>query len=88
MERHIQSGISFLILAALVWVGSTIVDLRDESKISRTEITEIKFQLNAMNSRFDQYLPRNEAAAKFESEAFKHKEIDRRLDSIEGRRTR
>lgn len=86
MERHMQTVIQVLLLAVLAWVGSTVVDLRDQSKIVRTEITEIKSQINAMNSRFDQYLPRNEAAAKFESEGYKHQEIDRRLDSLESTR--
>ena len=86
MERHLQSAVQILLLAVLIWVGTTVVDVRDQSKIVRSEITEIKSQISAMNSRFDQYLPRNEAVAKFEAEMSKHQEIDRRLNSLEATR--
>lgn len=83
VERHVQTFIQFILLAVLAWVGATVVDLRDSSNVLTTQVSELKNQVNAMNGRFDAYMPRNETEAKLELESSRHVEISRRLDALE-----
>lgn len=83
MERHIQTAMQFILLALIVWVGNTVVALRDSSAILTTQVTELKRQVEDINGRFNGYMPRAETEAKFDLESSKHSEINRRLDSVE-----
>lgn len=83
MERHVQTVIQVVILAVLGWIGTTVVALRDSSNILTTQITELKKQVDAMQGRFGEYMPRSETQSRFEAHDAKHSDIDRRLDSIE-----
>lgn len=83
MERHVQTGIQVIILGILAWIGNTVVALRDSSNILNTQITELKQQVNAMQGRFGEYMPRSETQSRFEAHDAKHSDIDRRLDAIE-----
>jgi hypothetical protein len=83
MERHIQTAIQLIILAVIMWIGNTVVALRDSSAVLTTQITELKSQVTDINLRFNGYMPRAETEAKFDLESSKHSEINRRLDSVE-----
>lgn len=83
MERHVQTVIQVVILGVLGWIGNTVVSLRDSSNVLTTQITELKQQVNAMQGRFGEYMPRSETQSRFEAHDAKHADIDRRLDSIE-----
>lgn len=83
LERHIQTGLQALVLAVVIWIGNTVVALRDSSAILTTQITELKQQVNTMNGRFGEYMPRRETESRFEAHDMKHADIDRRLDSLE-----
>ena len=83
MERHIQTALQVILMAVVLWIGNTVVELRDSSNILTTQITELKSQVTEINSRFGSYMPRAETEAKFDLQSSSHVEINRRLDSIE-----
>ena len=83
MERHVQTALQVILVALIVWVGNTVVALRDSSAILTTQVTELKRQVGDINGRFDGYMPRAETEAKLELQESKHTEIDRRLDAVE-----
>jgi hypothetical protein len=83
MERHLQTAILSILVALLVWVGNAVVQSRDATTRLAEQVTQMRIDMTEMNQRFDKYLLRSEADAKFSSQEIKHAEIDRRLDSIE-----
>lgn len=83
MERHIQTALQFILLGLIVWVGNTVVALRDSSAILTTQVTELKRQVEDINGRFNSYMPRAETEAKLDLQESKHAEINRRLDTVE-----
>jgi hypothetical protein len=83
MERHIQTGLQVLLLGLIVWVGNTVVALRDSSAILTTQVTELKRQVEDINGRFTGYMPRAETEAKLDLQNSTHSEINRRLDALE-----
>ena len=83
MERHIQTALQVILVALILWIGNTVVALRDASNILTTQITELKSQVSEINSRFSGYMPRAETEAKFELQQSSHAEFNRRLDMIE-----
>lgn len=88
MERHLQTVILTVLTAAIIGLVNLVLQLRDNSAVLITEVAALKEQIIATNARFDQYLPRSEAEARFGREDDKHSAIDQRLDSLEGKRTR
>lgn len=85
MERHVQSLLQGLILVALIWVGSTLIELQKASASTQTSVAEIKEQIKAMDGRFTSYLPRTEADIRNSSLDGKDAEHDRRLNSIDSK---
>ena len=83
LERHIQTGLQAVVLGIVVWIGNTVVALRDSSAILTTQITELKQQVNSMQGRFGEYMPRSETQSRFEAHDVKHADMERRLDSLE-----
>lgn len=83
LERHIQTVIQVLLLGMIMWVGNTVVALRDSSNVLNTQVTELKYQVTEINNRFNGYMPRAETEAKFDLRSSQHAEFNRRLDNIE-----
>lgn len=88
MERHLQTGIQFILLGLLAWIGNSVVDLRDGSVEQKTQLVELKGQVTAINSRFADYPTRLEIQSRFDGTASRFQDVDRRLDSIEHRARR
>ena len=85
LERHVQSIIQALILLTLAWSGKTLIDVRESTAETKTSLIEMKSRIETMNQRFEYYIPRAEADARFGAEDSKHVDIERRLNSIEAR---
>lgn len=66
MEKHIQTLLSAIILAAILWVGNSVLALRDSTAELRGQMSAVNQQLDEMNRRFDKYLTRAEAEARFD----------------------
>jgi len=87
MERHFQTAISAVLVGLLMWVGNVVVESRDATTRLSEQVTQMRRDMTEMNSRFDRYLLRTEADARFNAQESKHIEIDRRLDVLENRRS-
>jgi hypothetical protein len=87
MERHFQSAVQALIVALLIWVGSSLIDLQKASASTQTSLAEVKDQIKAMNGRFEAYMPRSEAEVRWHAQGDTNAEFDRRLNSLEGIRS-
>jgi len=85
MERYLNSFLLFVLLGVAGWIASSVVQLRDNTASLIAQMAELKTQVADINRRFDQYVPRTEAAAQSRVEQAKHDEIDRRIDQIERR---
>lgn len=86
MERHIQTAIQCIIVGLVLWLGNAVIESRDAMTRLTEQVTQVRREMSEMNSRFDKYLLRTEADAKFDAQESKHVEIDRRLDVLENRR--
>lgn len=83
LERHIQTAIQIILVALIMWVGNTSLETRDSITELKTQMTEARQQIGEMNQRFDRYLLRTEADARFDSLKAQNTEIAARLDRID-----
>lgn len=84
-ERHGQTIIAGLILAAIIWVGKEITDLTGTMGVVLNRIQNIENTIAAMDERFDKYQTKSEALSAKETQLLRDKMINSRIDAIEAR---
>lgn len=82
-ERHGQSLIAALILAAIIWVGKGITDLTGTMGVVLNRIQNIETTIAAMDERFDRYQTKREAESAKETQLLRDKMIHARIDALE-----
>jgi Tfp pilus assembly protein PilN len=60
MERHIQSGVQALIVALLLWVGSSVSDLRTDVAVLKSQMASVD-GIRVSIENFDSQLDDHEA---------------------------
>lgn len=91
-ERHGQTIIAGLILAAILWTGNTMMKLNDGlSDLNGTvgvvlnRIGNLEKQLGLMDERFDRYQTVNQAQAERANFDLRIQMIDSRLDTLKSK---
>lgn len=87
-ERHGQSLIAALILAAIIWVGKGITDLTGTMGVVLNRIQNIETTIDSMDERFDKYQTKREAENAKETQLLRDKMIHSRIDALEKDRER
>jgi len=82
-ERHGQTIIAALILAAIIWVGKGITDLTGTMGVVLNRIQNIENTISAMDERFDKYQTKREAENAKETQLLRDKMIHARIDALE-----
>jgi len=82
-ERHGQSLIAALILAAIIWVGKGITDLTGTMGVVLNRIQNIEHTIAAMDERFDKYQTKREAESAKETQLLRDKMLHSRIDALE-----
>ena len=54
-ERHGQTVIAALILAAIIWVGKSVTDLSGTMGVVLNRLSNLEQQISLMDERFDRY---------------------------------
>lgn len=88
MERHIQSIVQAVIVALLLWVGATLLDVQKATIEATTSLVEVKNQISQINSRFDRYPTRDEVEARFETANNARIDLSHRVDALERKDSR
>lgn len=84
-ERHGQTIIAALILAAIIWVGKSVTDLSSTMGVVLNRISNLENSIAAMDERFDRYQTKAEAAAVAENQRLRYQMIDARISAIENK---
>lgn len=84
-ERHGQTIIAALILAAIIWVGKSVTDLSGTMGVVLNRISNLEVSIANMDERFDRYQTKAEAAAQWENRRLRDQIIERRIDGIESK---
>lgn len=84
-ERHGQTVIAALILAAIIWVGKSVTDLSGTMGVVLNRLGNLEHQINAMDERFDRYQTKTEAFSAREAQDLRNQIIHSRIDSLETR---
>jgi len=82
-ERHGQTLIAALILAAIIWVGKSLTDLSGTMGVVLNRLDTLESSIAAMDQRFDRYQTKAEAAAQRENQKLRNQIIESRIDAIE-----
>lgn len=85
LERHGQTLIAALILAAIIWVGKSITDLSGTMGVVLSRLDTLENSIASMDQRFDRYQTKAEAKAQFENQKLRNQIIESRLNAIEAR---
>lgn len=84
-ERHGQTLIAALILAAIIWVGKSVTDLTGTMGVVVNRLDNLEAKLTSMDQRFDKYQTKSQAQAEKENQLLRESMIDARLKSLEKR---
>lgn len=82
-ERHGQTIIAALILAAIIWVGKSVTDMSGTMGVVLNRLDTLERSIATMDERFDRYQTKAEAAANRENQRLRNQIMDGRLDSVE-----
>lgn len=84
-ERHGQTLIAALILAAIIWVGKSLTDLSGTMAVVLNRLDTLETSIAAMDQRFDRYQTKAEAEAQRENQRLRNQIIEGRINAIESR---
>lgn len=84
-ERHGQTVIAALILAAIIWVGKSVTDLSGTMGVVLNRLSNLEQQISLMDERFDRYQTKSEALSAREAQDLRNQIIHSRIDSLETR---
>lgn len=84
-ERHGQTIIAALILAAIIWVGKSVTDMSGTMGVVLNRLDTLERSIATMDERFDRYQTKAEAAANRENQRLRNQIMEGRLDSVEER---
>jgi len=82
-ERHGQTIIAGLILAAIVWVGKSVTDLSGTMGVVLSRLDTLEANISAMDERFDRYQTKAEAASQRENMRLINQILEGRIESLE-----
>ena len=82
-ERHGQTIIAALILAAIIWVGKSVTDMSGTMGVVLNRLANLELQITAMDERFDRYQTKSEAKAQQENQDLRNEIMDSRVRNIE-----
>lgn len=82
-EKHGQTIIAALILAAIIWVGKSVTDMSGTMGIVLNRLDTLETSIANMDERFDRYQTKAEAAANRENQRLRNQIMEGRLDSVE-----
>jgi len=85
-ERHGQTVIAGLILAAIIWVGASVADLSSTMGVVVNRLSTLEASIASMDERFDRYQTKSEAFAQRENWLLRQQMIESRIKSIEKER--
>lgn len=85
IERHIQTILTALILAILVWVGSTLIDVSEQQAVQVVQIQALNERIAEMKESTRDRYTRSDASRDKEAMQERMKSFERRLDQVESR---
>lgn len=84
-ERHGQTIIAALILAAIIWVGKSVTEMSGTMGVVLNRISNLETSIANMDERFDRYQTKAEAAAQRENRRLRDQIIESRINGIENK---
>jgi len=84
-ERHGQTIIAALILAAIVWVGKNVTELTGTMGVVLNRISNLETSIAAMDERFDRYQTKAEARAERENQRLRFEMLNTQLEAMKAR---
>lgn len=84
-ERHGQTIIAALILAAIVWVGKNVTELTGTMGVVLNRISNLETSISAMDERFDRYQTKAEARAEGENQRLRFEMLRTEIQAMKAR---
>lgn len=84
-ERHGQTIIAALILAAIIWVGKSVTELSGTMGVVLNRISNLESSIASMDERFDRYQTKAEAAAQRENRRLRDQIMESRINGLENK---
>lgn len=84
-ERHGQTLIAALILAAILWVGKSLTDLSGTMGVVLNRLDTLETSIAAMDQRFDRYQTKAEAASQRENMRLINQILEGRIEGLENK---
>ncbi len=84
-ERHGQTIIAALILAAIIWVGKSVTDLSRTMGVVLNRLDTLETSIAAMDQRFDRYQTKAEAASQRENMRLINQILEGRIEGLENK---
>lgn len=84
-EKHGQTVIAALILAAIIWVGKSVTELSGTMGVVLNRLDTLETSISAMDERFDRYQTKAAAVSERENQRLRNQIMESRLDGLEER---
>lgn len=84
-ERHGQSLIAALILAAIVWVGKNVTELTGTMGVVLNRMSNLENSIAAMDERFDRYQTKAQAASDKENDRLRFRMIETQYETLKAK---